>query len=356
MQHLTTRFPVPTPRGKKVFAAFDPGELTTDAGIAFIRSVDDRLGLTASLAPLLPDPRNPLLIHHPHLDLLRQRVYAIIAGYEDTNDATKLRSDPALKLATGRSPFDPADDLAGQPSLCRFEHRITAQSLALMQMTFVEHWLAHRAGPEKMLIDMDSTWDETHGAQQLTFFNGHYDSYGYHPLLAFDAETGDLIVAHLRPGNVGAAEGALALLEGIVESIRAKWPEMPILFRADGGFATPDIYDWCEANAVDYAIGLPINKVLERLSADCLAAAKAEFHAGNLPPGEVGKAFKEFRYKAESWKKDRCVIAKAEHGGLGPNQRYVVTNLKSRTPRKMYEFYCERGPSENWIKNLKNAL
>lgn len=356
MQDPTTPFAVPTPRGKKVLAAFDTGELTTDSGLTFVRSVDDRLGLTASLASLLPDPRNPLLIHHSHLDLLRQRVYAIVAGYEDTNDATKLRSDPALKLATGRSPFDPASDLGSQPSLCRFEHRITAQSLALMQMTFVENWLEHRAKPKKILIDMDSTWDETHGAQQLTFFNGHYDSHGYHPLLAFDAETGNLIVAHLRPGNVGAAEGALALLEGIVESIRAKWPGMPILFRADGGFATPDIYEWCEANAVDYVIGLPINKVLERLSADCLAAAKAEFFAGGLPPGEVGKAFTEFRYKAESWKKARRVIAKAEHGGLGPNQRYVVTNLKGRTARKMYEFYCERGQSENWIKNLKNAL
>jgi len=356
MQDPTTPFAVPTPRGKKVYAAFDTGELTTDAGIAFIRSVDDRLGLTATMAPLLPDPRNPLLIHHPHLDLLRQRVYAIVAGYEDTNDATKLRSDPAFKLAAGRAPFDPRSDLASQPSLCRFEHRITAQSLALMQMTFVENWLEHRARPKKFLLDMDSTWDETHGAQQLTFFNGHYDSYGYHPLLPFDAETGNLIIAHLRPGNVGAAEGALALIEGIVESLRAKWPGLPILFRADGGFATPDIYEWCEANAVDYVIGLPINKVLERLSADCLAAAKAEFYAGKLPAGVVGKAYTEFRYKAESWSKARRVIAKAEHGGLGPNQRYVVTNLRGRTPRKMYEFYCERGQSENWIKNLKNAL
>ena len=356
MQDPTTLFPVPTPTGKKVYAAFDTGELTTDAGIAFIRSVDEQLGLTADLAPLLPDPRNPLLVHHQHLDLLRQRVYSIVAGYEDTNDATKLRSDPAFKLAAGRAPFDPRSDLASQPSLCRFEHRITPQSLALMQMTYVESWLAHRARPKKMLLDMDSTWDETHGAQQLTFFNGHYDSYGYHPLLVFDAETSDLIVAHLRPGNVGAAEGALALLEGVVESIRDKWPGMPILFRADGGFAAPDIYEWCEANAVDYVIGLPINKALERLSAGCLAAAKAEFYAGKLPAGAVGKAFTEFRYKAKSWKEDRRVIAKAEHGGLGPNQRYVVTNLKGRTPRKMYEFYCERGQSENMIKNLKNAL
>ncbi len=356
MQDPTTLFPVPTPTGKKVFAAFDTGELTTDSGITFIRSVDEQIGLTASLAPLLPDPRNPLLVHHQHLDLLRQRVYSIVAGYEDTNDATKLRSDPAFKLAAGRMPFDSRTDLASQPSLCRFEHRITAQALALMQMTYFENWLAHRERPRKLVLDMDSTWDETHGAQQLTFFNGHYDSYGYHPLLVFDAKTSDLIVAHLRPGNAGAAEGALALLQGLVEGIRAKWPGQPILFRADGGFATPEIYEWCEANAVEYVIGLPINKALERLSADCLTVATAKFVAGRRTPGGIGKAFTEFQYKAESWKKARRVIAKAEYGGLGPNQRYVVTNLPGGKPRRLYEFYCERGQSENMIKNLKNAL
>ena len=205
MQDPTTLFPVQTPIGKKVFAAFDTGELTTDSGIAFIRSVDDQLGLTASLAPLLPDPRNPLLVHHQHLDLLRQRIYSIVAGYEDTNDATKLRSDPALKMAAGRTPFDSRSDLASQPSLCRFEHRITAQSLSLMQMTYFENWLAHRARPKKMLLDMDSTWDETHGAQQLTFFKALFalvvDRQGGGQHVA-GIDAGGLAVEHPTPSEV----------------------------------------------------------------------------------------------------------------------------------------------------------
>jgi hypothetical protein len=360
MQHPTINIPLPNPGGKKVYATFDIGSLSTDAGLAFVRQVDDRLGLTASLAGLLPDPRNPLFTVHSHLDLFRQRVYSIVAGYEDTNDAKTLRGDPALKLATGRDPMDPLEDLGSQSSLCRFEHRITAQSLALMEMTYYEGWLKGRAKPKRLILDADSTWEPTHGDQQLAFFNAHYDSYGYHPILIFDTETADLLVAHLRPGNVGAAEGVVPLLEGIVQSVRAKWPGVPILFRADAGFAGPELYDWCEANQVDYIIGLGINPVLKRLSAECLKAATAQYvdllSAGKLEPGELGKAFTEFKYQAESWSKPRRVIAKAEFGPRGDNQRYVVTSLKGKTPRQMYTFYGQRGQSENWIKNLKNAL
>ncbi len=330
--------------------------LTSDGGISFIRSVDDRLGLTASLAPLLPDPRDPRYVTHTALDLLRQRVYSIIAGYEDLNDAQRLRGDPALKLAVGRDALDPDADLGSPATLRRFEHWITPQALALAEMTLFEEWRDHRPTPERLILDADSTWDETHGAQQLTFFNAHYDSYGYHPILVFDGETGDLIVAHLRPGNVGAAEGIVAWLEGLVEGIRAKWPDVPILFRADAGFATPSVYEWCEANGVDYLIGLGINKRLAVLSAANLEAAKAEYLSGKVPAGEQAKAFTEFEYKAGSWKTHRRVIAKAEYGPLGSNQRYVVTSLKNRTPRQIYTYCGRRGESENWIKNLKNAL
>lgn len=190
----------------------------------------------------------------------------------------------------------------------------------------------------------------------MSFFNGHYNCYGFHPLLIFDAETADLLVAHLRPGNVGAAEGIVPLLEGIVLGVRAKWPGLRILFRGDAGFATPELYDWCEDNGVEYVIGLGVNPVLKRLSAWSLESAKAKYKGGNLPDGEVGKTFEEFRYKAESWRSERRVIAKAEVGALGDNQRYVVTNLKSLRARKLYEFYCERGRCENMIKDLKNAL
>lgn len=152
-------------------------------------------------------------------------------------------------------------------------------------MTLFEEWRDHRPTPERLILDADSTWDETHGAQQLTFFDAHYDSYGPHPILVFDGETGDLIVAHLRPGNVGAAEGIVAWLEGLAEGIRAKWPDVPILLRADAGFATPSVCEWRGANGVDYLIGLGINKRLAMLSAANLEAAKAEYLSGNMPGG-----------------------------------------------------------------------
>jgi len=225
-----------------------------------------------------------------------------------------------------------------------------------MEMTLFEEWRDHRRTPMRLVLDADSTWGETHGSQQLTFFNAHYDSYGYHPILVFDGDTGDLIVAHLRPGNVGASEGIVAWLEGLVEGIRAKWPDVPILFRADGGFATPAVYKWCEANGVDFLIGLGTNKRLAVQSAANLEIAKGQFLSGKVPAGEQAKAFTEFRYKAGTWKRRRRVIAKAEYGPLGSNQRYVVTSLADRTPRQIYTLYGWRGESENWIKNLKNAL
>lgn len=190
----------------------------------------------------------------------------------------------------------------------------------------------------------------------MTFFNGFYDGYGYHPLMVFDAETGEVVLALLRPGSVGAAAGALAVLKRLVARVRAKWPGLRILFRADAGFALPAIYDWCEAHGVDYLIGLQVNQVLKKLSAACLDAARISYSGWRKAQGRAGKTFTEFAYRAGPWRRARRVIAKAEFGPLGANQRYVVTNLTGREPRQLYAFYCQRGQAENRIKDLKNAL
>lgn len=336
---------------------FDLDPVTSDAGISLIALIDQRIGLTQRLAPLLPDKRDPLRVQHTTLDLLRQRVYGIVAGYEDANDAGHLRGDPAFKLACGRPIADPKADLASQPTLSRFEARINNKTLYQLYVALFEDWLSRRRPPKKRLIlDFDSTWDPTHGAQQLSFFNGYYDSYGYHPLMVHDVETGEQILAMLRPGSDGAAAGTLAILKRMVRRIRERWPKVRILLRADSGFAAPEIYDWCEDNRIDYLIGIGINKVLERMSEATLKVAKTSYYGWLARKGSVGRAFTEFMYSAKGWRRERRIIAKAEFGVLGSNQRYVVTNLEGRLPRQMYAHYCLRGQMENGIKDFKNGL
>jgi hypothetical protein len=353
----TTQPPVQLQLPGNLTVRFDLDPVTSDAGLPLIAQIDQKIGLTKRLAPLFPDDRNPLFITHSVHDILRQRVYGIIAGYEDANDAAHLRGDPAFKLACGRTISDPKDDLASQPTISRFEARVNNRSLYRMYVALFEDWLNRRKPPKsRLILDFDSTWDPTHGAQQLSFFNGHYDSYGYHPLLVHDVETGEQIFAMLRPGSVGAAAGMLGILKRMVARIRERWPKCRILVRGDAGFAFPELYDWCEDNGVDYLIGLSINKVLERLSADNLKVARISYYGWLVKKGGVGRGYTEFKYRAKVWRQERRVIAKAEFGALGPNQRYVITNLKGRLPRQMYAFYCQRGQMENGIKDFKNAL
>lgn len=355
--HQSTSQPTQLQLPGNLSVRFDLDPVTSNAGIPLIALIDQRIGLTESLAPLLPDKRNPDRVTHSTLDLIRQRVYGIVAGYEDANDARHLRNDPAFKLAVGRRVYDPQEDLASQPTLCRFEARIDNKSLYQMQVALFEDWLNRRERPKKRLIlDFDSTWDPTHGAQQLSFFNGHYDSYGFHPLLVHDVETGELILAVLRSGAAVAATGMLAILKRMVRRIREKWPKVQLLVRADAGFAIPEIYDWCEDQGVDYLIGLVNNKVLERNSASNLKVAKVSYHGWQAKKGRVGRSYTEFPYRAGTWRRPRRVIAKAEFGPLGSNQRYVVTSLEGRLPRQLYAHYCRRGQMENGIKDFKNAL
>jgi hypothetical protein len=355
--HQSTSQPTQLQLPGNLTIRFDLDPVTSDAGLPLVALIDQRIGLTKTLAPILPDHRDPSRVTHTTLDLIRQRVYGIVAGYEDANDAGHLRTDPAFKLAVGRRVSDPEDDLASQPTLCRFEARIDSKSLYRAQVALFEDWLQRRQRPGKRLIlDFDSTWDPTHGAQQLSFFNGHYDSYGFHPLLVSDVETSELVLAMLRPGAAAAATGMLALLKRMVRRIRQKWPKVKLMIRADAGFAIPEIYDWCEDHGVEYLIGLVNNKVLERNSAANLEVAKVSYHGWQAKNGHVGRAYTEFPYRAGTWRSARRVIAKAEFGPLGSNQRYVVTNLVERLPRQLYAFYCRRGQMENGIKDFKNAL
>jgi hypothetical protein len=349
--------------GKQVSASFDGGELSSDGGVLLVAEADRRLGLTAALSACVYDPRVQSEIAHQLTTLLGQRVYQIACGYEDCNDADDLRKDWGYKTALGRRPQSDRD-LASQPTLSRFENAVNRTSLRRMAEVFVDLFVARYASAKKcqIILDFDATEDKTHGQQQLALFNGHVDHHCYLPLLVtgqVDEGPQELLVAMLRPGNAEPAAYAKALLERLVPRLRQACPEARILFRADGGFARPALYEWCEQkdNDVDYEINLGSNPVLERLAAPHLH----DVHTIYEETGEWHRRFAEEQYQAGTWDEPRRVVIKAEvtvdeHGQWRDNPRFVVTNLSVPRARDLYEHYAQRGDMENRIKELKNHL
>lgn len=330
---------------------FEGGNLTSDCGVLWLRRVDEQLGLSARLAACLVDRRDPLRVEHPKIEQVRQRVYQIASGYEDCDDGDTLRGDPAFKLALGRLP-ESAPHLSSQPTLSRFENAVSERELKRLNRELLATYVDTRPPPgRRIVIDIDATDDPTHGQQAFSFYHGFYNQHMFHPLLCFDGESGDLLAAGLRPGNVHAANGLLKMLKRIVAKIRKRWPRAEIVIRADAGFCVRRLYRFCERQGLGYVIGLVTNETLKSLHAPLLAQAEALYAETETKVrlmGEVG-------YRAMPWKRFRRVIMKAEVMPQGTNRRFVVTNLAGE-PEKLYDFYVGRGDVENRIKDLKNAL
>ncbi|HEX6818545.1 MAG TPA: IS1380 family transposase, partial [Ktedonobacterales bacterium] len=251
--------------------AFDAGQLTSDGGLVWLARADDRLGLSAAFAAQIRDWRRGPVRHSLAL-LLRQRILQIACGYEDQDDADTLRHDPLLKLVCGRRPHEPQADLASQPTLSRLENAADRRACYRLARTLVSIYLRERERvgggvPTHLLLDLDSTADPTHGAQEGSSYHGYYREHMYHPLLVFDGETNQLITAILRPGTVHASRGVVAILKRLVAAIRTRWPHVAIALRADSGFAIPALYAYCEREGIDYTIGLAPNSRLETLAA-----------------------------------------------------------------------------------------
>lgn len=362
---------------KPVVADFSGGHLSSDGGLLLLAALDRQLGLIEGFSACLRDPRDPARIDHSQLELLRQRIYQIACGYEDANDATTLRTDPLLKTAVGRLP-ESGPPLGSQPTLSRLENRVTRKELLRLSQFLVSHFVGrHRHEPVvRVILDIDPTEDPTHGQQELTFYNHHYRTHCYLPLLVYatllveDGAGGwrevarqELVAAVLRPANRDAAFRARAVLRRIVGRGRAAWPEAQLLVRADGGFARPELYAYCEATEIGYCIGLPKNAVLAERTVPWLADAYAAYLSQPAPaPGETRaaqRAFGTFLYQAGSWDRERVVVCKAEVLPQGPNTRWIVTHrllAEGETPADQYRFYCERGDPENRIKEYKCDL
>ena len=293
------------------------------------------------------------MTEHTFLEMVRSRVFGILAGYEDQNDHDTLRTDPVFKLIANRSPED--DDLASQPTLSRFENQINIPSLKRLRQVFVEQFIASFAHPPLSLtFDLDAVDDPTHGSQQLTLFHAFYEQFQYLPLVITCAENDQIVMLSLRHGTAVASLGADDDLEYLVKRVRAAWPNVRIHVRGDGGFGNPTMYEVSERLEITYTYGLSTNAVLQRASEELLAEAVRLWDETHAPQ----RLFGGFWYRAGSWPVSRFVVVKAEANAQGTNRRFVVTN-RVGAPRYLeatYDEYVMRGESENRNKEFKCGM
>ena len=340
---------------RPLIATFDQPHASSDGGAILLKAADRRLGLLAALTATVPDARAGARVTHGVGDLLAQRVFAIACGHPDGNDADRLADDPIHKLLLGRDPID-GSRLASQPTISRFEHtaapRMLLQMSAALADTVIARHRRRRRGVRLITIDIDATEDQTHGAQQLTFFNGFYDHWCYLPLVAsltFDAEARQyLVAAILRPGHAAGTAGAVSLLHRLLPKLWRAFPGARLRVRLDGGFATPEIFAHLEAAGVEYVVAMAGNAVLARHAEPSIAPLRAVVATTH----ETATTYAAAAYQAGSWEAPRRAIIKAEvvwHHGREPrdNPRFVITNLP-QTPEWIYtHVYCARGDSRS---------
>jgi len=339
--------------GKKVVARFDGGELSSDGGVVVLREVEQRLRVADRIAACMVDPRAPGQITHSLADIIGFRLLMIAAGYEDGNDADTLRSDPMFKMALELTPSDRA--LCSQPTISRLENLPDARALLRMGGAMVDLYCASfRQVPKRIVLDVDDTFDAVHGGQQLRLFNAHHDEYGFQPIVVFDGE-GRFITAVLRPAKRPGGKEIKAFLRRLLRAIRANWPNTEIVLRADSHYCCPEVLDFCRAERLDYILGVAPTTTLRKHVVALEASTKARYEAA--PKDGKARRYKEFYDGAASWSRVERIIARVEAGADGPDTRFVVTNLKQRNARRLYENdYCRRGQAENHIKSWKTHL
>jgi hypothetical protein len=339
--------------GKPVVVQPGEVELTSDAGLLPIREFDQRIGLTEQFAAALTDLRYEPSVTHTLREMVRMRVFGILADYPDQNDHDVLRSDPIFKVVAGRSPQ--SDDLASQPTLSRFENAIDVKSLGRLQEVLVDQFIASfDKPPTRITLDIDPFDDPTHGQQQLTFFHGYYQQYQYLPRVITCAENDLVVMLCLLFGTAHPALGAGDDLAYLVGRLRDAFPGVRITLRADSGFGVPAAYIACEMLEIDFTIGIGMNTTLKERSEALLQHLVEQFEA----TGEPQREFCAFWYQAGSWPAARWVVVKCEVNARGTNRRAVVTNRPGAfvLPGATYDDYSDRGESENRNKELKCGL
>src|SRR3954466_15649997 len=348
-------------------AEFDGGRVTSDAGALLLGATDQAIRLVDRFASCFREGRHPAFVTHRVRSLVGQRIFGLALGYEDLVDHDDLRHDPVLGALLGRFKPDEAAPapLAGKSTLNRLEHApvdATARyhkighDAAAIETVFVDLFVDAFGAkpPREIILDLDATEDPIHGHQEGRFFHGYYDCYCYLPLYVFCGR--HLLAAKLRRSNIDASAGAVEDVARIVRQIRARWPRVRIVLRADSGFARETLMFWCEQNRVDFVFGLARNARLEAR----IAAALPEARTMAAATGRPARVFRDFLWSTkESWSRRRRVIAKAEWTRDEANPRFLVTSLKPDrwAARALYEdLYCARGEMENRIKECQGDL
>ena len=337
--------------GKAIVARFDAACMSWDGGLLALREIEQRLAIASRLAACIHDLRDPSRVVHGLDEIIRTRMLMIAAGYEDGNDADRLRSDPMFKLAMGRLPDDA--DLCSQPTISRLENLPDARALLRMARAMVDHYCqSFRHVPRHIVLDIDDTFDAVHGGQQLRLFNAHYDEYGFQPIVVFDGD-GRMIAAVLRPASRPSGKQIVRWLHRLITAIGGNWPQVQIMLRADSHYCTPEVLRFCRARGLDYTLGVAPTWTLRKhvLSLEESTAARA----AATTDGSKLRRFKEFYDGAASWDRVERIIARVEAGPQGPDTRFIVTSLSRPSGRTVYQdIYCARGQAENHIKAWKN--
>ena len=329
---------------------FHGSKITSDAGLLAYRELDDALGLTEVAGGLFQDSRTGKNGWHGMTGQFRQSLFGRLGGYDDVNDADRLGRDPAMRWIVGGKAIE--RQAASTSQMGRFETELLASDENLAALNdLTGGWIdrVHKCRPPKLIIlDMDSSVSPTHGEQEGAAYNGHFGCTCYHPLFLFN-QFGDLERCSLRPGNVHSAADWEGLLKPVV--VRYKGQKVRLYFRGDAAFASPEMYEYLEAEGFLYAIRLAKNQILQESISHLLTRPIGR------PSKGVLRYYASFSYRAGSWDRKRRVVAKVEWHPeeLVPRVGFIVTNL-SRSAERVTWFYNQRGKAEQHIKEGKNAI
>ena len=330
---------------KSVSVDFSSSEISSDGSLILLEKIEREHKLLKKFGQYLPDARNPKLITYTREAQLKQRVFMMMLGYEDANDVTHLQHDPLFKDVL-------QGDLASQPTISRFENSLDKQSIFEFSYAWIDHYVWSLSGRKRIIIAVDATDDPTHGAQQMSMFNGYYGQFMLNELFFHDGETGQIILPVLRPGNSHSNKWYVGILKRIIIKIRKAYPKMVIVIRTDSGFSCAPFYKLVDQYNLLFATGQASNAVLKKKVSRAEKAVKQLY----LHQGKKHQHFIDFAYKAKSWHKEQHCYSKIESTGLGMNIRHFVSNIEEKEAREIYfDFYVKRGDaSENRIKEVKN--
>ncbi|WP_323028573.1 IS1380 family transposase [Gelidibacter japonicus] len=330
---------------KEVSVDFSAEEISSDGSIVLLEKIERQNKFISHFSKVIPDSRQAHRTTHSIDKLLKQRVFMLMAGYEDANDVGHLKNDPLYQDILG-------GELASQPTVSRFENSLGKADVFKLCYAWLDRYVSTLEGRKHITIDIDATDDPTHGKQQYSMFNGFYGQFMYNELFFHDGETGQIIAPILRPGNSHSNKWYVSILKRIVQRIRAAYPEMKITVRADSGFSCAPFYALAEQYRLLFAVGMASNEVLKRKVAKAEKAVRHLYAKNNIKH----QHFIGFTYRAGSWQQEQNCYAKVESTGKGMNIRFFVSNIEQQSGRDIYlNFYVKRGEcSENRIKEVKN--